>query len=209
MPENDQTQSSNLPGVLAGLSQYILGFAVYFAVGLAPFLGTVKVPGFEALLNLVPDNLRDTAIPISAFLMGIVGVLVQRYSDAKVTRHWQGRQFSIAWKLALAAVLALVCTYTFVVVPVESTAGGSPSTIYVQVGFYRPHDAKRDETCPPEIGDAQCLSRVTLARERIDSFWGDANVRLAALLLQTTYWAATSILAWLIGLLLLGRTQAK
>lgn len=206
--KNAHQQADNLPGLLPRLLHYILGFGVYFVVGLAPLLGTVKVPGFEALLNLIPDNLRDTAVPISAFLMGIVGVLVQRHADGNVSRRWLSRQFSLAWKLTLAAVIALVCTYTFVVVPVESTAGGgTPSTIYVQVGFYRPHDAVRNNTCPPNMGDAKCLSRITLDRERIDSFWGDTNVRLAALLLQSTYWAATGMLAWLIGLLVLMRPR--
>jgi len=194
----------HLPDNLREFVPYGLGFVVFFAVGMSPFLGTVEIPGFKALLTLMPENLRDTAIPISAFIMGLIGASIQHYAMSKPTQAWLKRQFSNAWKLALGSVASLIVIYTFVIVPFE-VVQPERGTIYVQVGFYRP----QNPLCPPDVSDATCLARVTIDRARIDGHWGDVNVRCAALTLQAAYWASTGFLVWLIGVLYMRRLSTR
>src|SRR5437016_3481091 len=74
--------------------RYLLGFGVSVAIGLAPYLGKVHVPLFSPLLDLIPESLQTTILPLSSALMGIVAVGVQWYGGERLTEQWLRRAFT-------------------------------------------------------------------------------------------------------------------
>lgn len=191
---------SNLPSP-PSLAQkwvrYLLGFGVSVAVGLAPYLGRVRIPLFSSLLSLIPENIQDTLLPLSAALMGIVAVLVQWYGSDKLTKTWLKRRFSLIVILAIVSFLLLTLVHVLAVVKVPYD-GGKKSVSFL-VGFSRPNNPP----CTAEISDADCIQRLTFNPVRIESFWGDRQIRLAKLSLILPYLTFTSLFGMLVGLLLL------
>jgi hypothetical protein len=191
---------NNLPGP-PSLAQkwvrYLIGFGVSVAVGLAPYLGRVRVPLFSSLLSLIPENIQDTVLPLSAALMGIVAVVIQWYGSDKITKRWLKRRFNFVGVMAIASFLLLILVHTLVVVKVPY-AGGKKSASFL-VGFSRPNTPP----CTAEVSDADCIQHLTFNPVRIESFWGDRQVRLAKLSLMLPYLAFTALFGMLIGLLLL------
>ena len=44
----------------------LLALAVTVPLSMAPLLGSLKIPGFEALLSLFPHSLQQTALPLAS-----------------------------------------------------------------------------------------------------------------------------------------------
>lgn len=185
------------PPLARKLIRYILGFGVSFAIGLAPYLGKLKVPGFTPLLSLMPANIQDTAIPLSAALMGIVAVVIQWYGGENVTRAWLRKGFKRTMVLALLSFLVLIVVHTLVVVRVEYQGGQESETFLV--GFIRPNKPP----CTAEVSDSNCIKLITFDVSTIESFWGDRQVRIAKLALILPYLLFMSSFGLLVGLLLL------
>jgi hypothetical protein len=184
------------------LVQYVVGFSVAFVVGLAPYLGAVEVPGFRALLTLFPISIRDTMIPASAALMGIVAVTVQWYGSDKADRKWLARSFTRTLVIALVSLVTLVVIHSFSVVRV-SLDGGKHAVSFV-VSFVRSSSCG----CSLQLSDADCIKNISLDEAAIDSCWGDKMVAINRILLILLYLAVTGSFVWLVGVLLL-RMQLK
>ncbi len=192
------------PPRLAGkLARSILGFGVSFAIGLAPYLGTVGVPGFKPLLSLIPNSIQGVAIPIAAAVMGLVAALVQWWGSDQPPVKWRKKWFKRAVFLFLIGTVVLTTLRIFVVVRVQFL-GGKDAENFV-VGFVRP----TKPPCTEDVSDAECIKLLTFDPSRIASFWGDRQVRLAELSLILTYVALTSSFGLLVGLLLLGQQAPK
>jgi hypothetical protein len=179
------------------LVRYIIGFGVGVAVGLAPYLGLLEVPGFKALLTLIPDEIQSRIIPLSASVMGIVAVVVQWYGWDKVTEEWLRKWF---FRTLIFLLLAL-CTFTaiqrFVVlkVPIE----GGDDYISFLVGFERrPHPG-----CPPDISTLECVKKHNADPAFIASLYGDLQLNIADLSLTFSYLSVTGLFGVFVGLLLL------
>lgn len=185
------------PRLARRLVRYILGFGVSFAIGLAPYLGKLNVPGFTPLLSLMPSTIQGTAIPLSAALMGIVAVAIQWYGGERVTPAWLRKGFKRALIMALLSFLLLTVVHTLVVVRVE-ILGGRDSVSFV-VGFVRPHKPP----CTAEVSDSTCIKLITFDVSEIEAFWGDSQVRVAKIALILSYLLATSSFGLIVGLLLL------
>lgn len=185
------------PRLARRLVRYILGFGVSFAIGLAPYLGKLKVPGFTPLLSLIPSTIQDTAIPLSAALMGIVAVVIQWYGGEKVTRAWLRNGFKRTLVLALLSLVVLIVVHTMVVVRVEYQGGQESETFLV--GFVRPNKPP----CTSDVSDSNCIKLITFDVSKIESFWGDRQVRIAKLALILPYLSFMSSFGLLVGLLLL------
>src|SRR5215472_17588796 len=84
-----------VPSLTARWMKLVLGFSVSVAVGLAPFMGKLKVPLFTPMLSIIPESVQGVAVPLSAASMGIVAVIVQWYGSERLEHSllnkWFGR----------------------------------------------------------------------------------------------------------------------
>ena len=182
--------------------RYVAGFGVGVAIGLAPFLGAVDVPGFVALLQLFPDELARALIPLSAFLMGVVAVAVQFYSGERIGVTKLRRRFLRTLILVLVGFLLLIVLYALFVrsVPIAT----KDLAIAFTVGW------QRIETCgcAPDIPDEQCLKELTAGPTGTPSCWGRQLIvtRLALIL---AYLLVTGGFGALVGLLMLTEARRK
>lgn len=189
---------SNLPTpVTRRFVRYTLGFGVSVAVGLAPYLGRLDIPLFSSLLKLIPESIQDTAIPLSAALMGVVAVVTEFYAGERLTRKAIRRAFLRMLIVTGVAFILLLTIHTLIVVKVPYLGGTKSATFLV--GFVRPHRPP----CPEEVSDAECIKRLTLNESEIESFWGDKQVRIARLSLVSAYLFLTGSFPVLVALLLL------
>jgi hypothetical protein len=179
------------------LVRYVLGFGVGISIGLAPYLGLLRVPLFAPLLNLIPDSIQNTIIPLSAAFMGTLAVAIQWYANENIVRSSFRRLFRITMWVVVASFILLLVLHTFVVVSVP-ILGGQDSITFV-VGFNRP----QKPPCTSEVSDSECIKRITLDPSAVASFWGDRQVRLASISLMFSYLAFTGSFGALIGLMLL------
>lgn len=168
------------------------------AVGLAPYLGKVRVPLFSSLLSLIPENVQDTVLPLSAAVMGIVAVLVQWHGTEKLSKQWFKTRFTWVVILAICSLTLLTVVHTLTVVNVPYN-GGKQSASFL-VGFSRPNVPP----CPSDVSDADCIRlHLTFNPARIESFWGDRQVRIAKLSLMFPYVIFTATFGMMVGLVLL------
>lgn len=179
------------------LVRYIVGFGVGVGVGLAPYLGLINVPGFKALLSLIPDTIQDTVIPLSAALMGTIAVVVQWYGGERLTRRRLAGWFARTLATAVASFILLTVIHSLVVCKVPLGNGESASFL---VGFTRPTNK---EPCTAEVSDAECIKLVTFDPAAIESHWGDGRIRVARLSLIFSYLLFTGSFGALVGLIVL------
>src|SRR2546423_1526716 len=184
------------------LVRYIIGFGVGVAVGLAPYLGLLDVPGFKALLTLIPDETQDRIIPLSASVMGVVAIVVQWYGWDKVTEEWLRKRFLRTLILLLLTLCAFIVIQRLVVlkVPIE----GGEDYLSILVGFERrPHPR-----CPLEISTLACVRGNSADPAFIASLYSDTQLNLADLSLTFSYLSVTGLFGVLVGLLML-KAQLK
>jgi len=85
--------NSEVPAITTRWTRLVLGFGVSVAIGLAPYLGLVKVPLFAPLLSLIPVSIQNVALPLSAASMGVVAVFIQWYGFQRYSKHWLNTSF--------------------------------------------------------------------------------------------------------------------
>lgn len=187
----------SMPPIVRKFVRYFISFSAGVSVGLAPYLGKWDAPGFSWLLNLLPQTVQHLAIPLSSAGMGLVAIVVQWLAEEKIPAWRARRRFLYAMTSALVLLFAFLTLRIFVVVDV-SVFGGRDYVPF-QVGFTRPLVSP----CEAQISDAECIKRLSFDPARIESFWGDRQVRIARLLLVLTYIAYVSAFGALIGLLVL------
>lgn len=182
--------------------RYVVGFGVGVAIGLAPFLGVLRVPGFEALVSLYPLELRATLIPLSAFLMGLVAVVVQFYAGESLSRRAIGRRFRRGLAVLLAGFVALIVLYSVFVVRVDYDGG--QRTAAVAIGW------SRLPSCGcGVVSDVDCLRELSLSSPAIESCWGGRQLQLVRLALTLSYLLVTGGFGALAGLLLLSERASR
>jgi hypothetical protein len=192
------------PPLATKWAKYVVGFGVSVAIGLAPYLGKLDVPLFTPLLNLIPPTVQDTAIPLSAALMGVVAVLIEWYGMSSLTIETVQKWFSrtVLWIIAGFILLTIIQTKVVARVPISS----GKQTASFLVGLRDPHT-------PPceKVGKAECIKLITMDPAKIESHWGDDNIASARLALVFSYLAFTSGFGFLVGMLVLrqGMTPKK
>ncbi len=181
-----------VPPFTAKWIRYLLGFSVSVSVGLAPYLGRVKVPLFTPLLSLIPLSLQDIAIPLASAAMGLIAVFVQ-WRKNRATPGWM---FGIVFGFAVTILLMFVAIEITAVAHIEVPAANS--RVSFVVGFLDPKE-------PPCVGLSKntCItSKLTLDEDRIDSYFGDTQTELAKFALVLTYVTFMSLFGLTVGLLI-------
>lgn len=176
---------------------YALSFGVSVAVGLAPLLGTVKVPLFEPLLGILPPSERATAIPFTATLMGMVAVSVQWFVQNRMQASRLSRGFRRTLAAAVLAVLMFFIVNVLVVARVPVAGGDTAILLH---GFGSAH-------CPECAGtsDIECLKLISFDLGSIERCWGSSGVRGARIALVLSYIATMVLFGALVGFLVLGK----
>jgi phosphate/sulfate permease len=176
----------------------ILGFGLAVGVGLAPFLG--KIPGVDALLNLLPRSSRGALIILSTFLMGFIAAVIQFYSAEFLTRRLIRRRFLIAGASLVTGFFLLFVFHSFFVteVPIKNAKETVPEILGAQRVQGEPCD------CPPKIPDKLCAQRLGIGNEAaIETCWDPGSILHRRLLLHSSYLIVMGSFGALIGLLLL------
>ena len=188
------------------LVRYTVGFTVGTAVGLAPFLGRVKVPLFSAMLELYPVQMQQNLIILSGFLLGIVAVAVQYYAFKASPTELLDRYFGLLLKLMLAVLLLLVVLYqtSVVSVPIEKQVSAIPPHVEAHrytllVGWFRANSGAC--RCPPEMTALDCVEQNSLDPRRVASCW--KYLPLFEVVLTLQYLVLLGGFGTLVGLLLL------
>jgi len=200
----------------ADFGRRIRWFGVWFLVGIAPFLGKVKVPGFSALIELYPSSLQDWLIPLSGIFMGMVAVTVEfvasNRTDDRVVTGWFTRNVLV---FAASFVLLLI-VYIFTVVHVgRSVARGQNQA----PGFINLAVITGSRTVPPQFPGSECKCAAgepaercvsdSLKPENIATCFGSDRIAFATLALVLLYLAVTGSFVAAIGLLLISQRSAN
>lgn len=189
--------------------RYVVGFGVGVAVGMAPFLGLLDVPLFAPLLSMFPASVRATAIPLSAFLMGLVAVGIQFASGERVSRRWLRWSFMVTFLALVVGLVVLLSLYTGNVLTVPNVEGADGRTLDVRlvVGGDRPDPPPPGCECPQTLGDVSCIQEIGF--ENAAACWGRRQVARAEQALTLAYLFLTGGFGALIGLLLLQEGSRK
>lgn len=173
----------------------LISFAVTVAIGLAPFLGTMGVPLFSPLLNLIPLQIRTEAITLSTMAMSLVAIAVQWKAKIRSNPKEMRKKFRVA---ITSTVFTFVCVFAisnFLVVRVHFLAG-SKSVTFLK-GFRRPSP----DPCAG-LSDEACIQRVLTFNEAdINSYWGDNQIAVSRFLFLSAYIAMLAQFGLLIGYL--------
>jgi hypothetical protein len=108
--------------------RYILSFVVTFGVGLTPLWGGKVIPGFHAILDVYPRELRDV-IPFASLIMSATAVGVQFFLGSAPRRL---KTFFIAtFAIFIGLVLATYVAYTAFVIRIQVPASQQVVTYLV------------------------------------------------------------------------------
>lgn len=187
-------------GVAGKWVRTLLSLSVGVAVGLAPYLGMTGVPMFRPLLDLIPLTLRDSTIPVSAALMGIIAAAVQWFGAERLSRRTLRIAFVLTLILAILGLFGFMWVHAQYVVNVRAD-GGRRAASFV-VGTVRLPTCG----CPPNVSDQQCINGLSWSEAAIAGCWGDAAIRQAQLKIQTLYLITTGTFGALVSLITLRGT---
>jgi hypothetical protein len=178
--------------------RHVLGFGVGVGLGLAPFLGKLKVPGFAALLEFFPSNLQGVAIPVSSFLMGCIATGVQFFSSERISKRSLSRIFVTTFAAMIVFLIAMIFWHFLYVVTIPFQ--GEKARISTVIG-----GAGRLSTCGCEqqASDKQCIRELSFLPGAVESCWGSSPVRINELILVLLYLATTACFGTLIGLIMI------
>jgi hypothetical protein len=181
------------------LVRYILGFGIGVSLGLAPYFGEANMALFKPM-RLIPDSLRDSVLPLSAALMGIIALIVQWYGSQRLSQEWFKRVFKRAALFAVTSLVAFIVIHAFLVTTVPILAGRD--SVSFAVGLSRPEG----KPCQG-LSDAECIKILSFDETAIASYWGDRQIQLSKLVLTLSYLSFTSSFGMLVGLIVLRRSS--
>jgi TIR domain len=191
------------PFALAGrYVRFVTGFSVGVGIGLAFYLGKINVPGFAALLEAIPFQLRDALVPLSTFLVGLIAVFVQFYAGEAMK---EGRIRSL-FAAGMATVVTGFILFTLLDALFVTRQKFGEQTVGVVTAATRLPGCE----CGPQskVNDKACIQQLSLAEDALASCWGGRSLQLRELSLSLTYLLLIGGFAWLVGLLLL-RDEAR
>jgi len=173
-----------LPRIARRYIWYIVSFGVSVGIGVAPFLGLKKVPGFQALLDLFPMQLQEILIPASMFLMGLVGVVVHFYAGQGIKMKVLNRFFLSGFAALLVTLLIFLRIYMAFVVRVESKAMGRTIAVLVGTSYDKNCDCYKRN-----LKRKECIKWLSFDDSLIEACWEENQIQ------QSGYWLAIPYLA--------------
>lgn len=171
----------------------LMGIGVSIPVALAPLLGRLNIPGFTPLLSLIPDEIQDVAIPMSAGAMSLVAASVEFRAISGLARDLLWKQARRSLMQASLCLAAFGIAYLLLVTRVGYA--GTESVAFV-TGFVHPNT-------PPCVNKSaeECIRYLTLSPPKITSHFGDEQIRLARILLGSLYVLFFAVFGNLVGIL--------
>jgi hypothetical protein len=198
--------SPSLPAPPAATRRWaaaLLALAVTVPLSMAPLLGSLKIPGFQALLSLFPHSLQQTALPLASVAMALVAVSVQFFSRDSFSGRKLTRAFTGLVSLLFVLLLVLAWRHNQSVVRIEVGQEGEHAAYVVAA------QRRADCPCPANSGDAHCIMRIGLDASRLPLCWPERDIRQNGFVLTLLYVMLMSGLGALVGLLVMVRTQRK
>lgn len=186
----------------------LLGFGVWFAIGLAPLLGTKKIPLFSALIDLYPASTRWWLIPVSGLFMGMIGVVVEFESARRRSRRAVTRAFRRALVVFALALVTLIVAYRLTVINVAVTQPDQSTERFAFVTGTLSVPADKAPTCDCAAGlpAQQCVKGGT-TDDAIEACFGPTRVAVTSIALALLYLIVTGSFAASVGLLLLSQRK--
>lgn len=181
----------------------LLALAVTVPLSMAPLLGSLKIPGFEALLSLFPHSLQQTALPLASVAMALVAVSVQFFSRESFSGRKLTRAFTVLVSVLFVLLLVLAWRHNQNVVRIEVGQDGGHAAYVVAA------QRRTDCPCPANSGDAHCIMRIGLDASRLPLCWPERDIRRNGFVLTLLYVLLMAGLGALVGLLVMVRTQRK
>lgn len=194
------------------LGEKVLGFGVWFAIGISPFLGNKDVPGFSSLLSMYPESMRAVVIPLASFLMGVMALVV----DFAAARGNFGEdalwlRFKRTVAISVGSLLLLAGVYFFTVVRIVKTVSPTADVTlaFVTGTLSVPHQYPGSK-CACLEGEAatNCLRTTVVTPENLDNCFGSARIAVATLVLTLLYLLLTGSFVAAVGLQILYQKQA-
>ena len=201
---------AKLTGTSKLFVQRMLQFFVAVAIGLAPFLGKLPVPGFTALLEMFPLQLQNGLLPLSSVLMGVIVVTTDfLLSDRPLNRK---RARSILFSLVAVAgvgLVGLLAVHTRAVAQIPFDGGTRTATFVV--GF--PPREYAGDICPTKClgrSASDCIkSQLALTPEVITTCFGEEKVSFASLVYSLLYLSVMGALAAMVSVGILASRKKR
>ncbi len=194
------------------LVRRILGFGVWVAIGLAPFLGAFRVRPFVSLLELYPYSSRLQVLALSGFLMGVIALVIENVGTGRLTRKSLTRSFRNALITLTVSFLFFVVFYQFLVIKVEGQPSPPPAPpvtqAFVTGGLTVP---AHSPDCKCRVGQEakQCIEKISLSETNVRTCFGPMRVTFASLFLLLLYLTLTGSFAASVGIFVLRQKMEK
>ena len=179
--------------------RYVLGFGVWVAIGLAPFLGVVEVPLFKSLLSLYPTSLH-WIIPVSGLLMGAIGMAVEHAAGKRTAARTLDRRFRWSLGIFMGSLVLLILLYPLLVTRVPYHGDQIASFV---TGPSLPDTSPSACGCEPGGSRAGCIQDISFDPVKIETCFGSGQVLVSGQILVILYFLLTGSLAACGGLLVL------
>jgi hypothetical protein len=204
------------PSIFANaLARRIMGFGVWLAVGLAPFLGKIRVPGFTAVIEMYPATLQRWLIPLSGLFMGMMAVTIEFASERGVGKATLTRWFTRAAAIFGVSLIVMIALYLFTVTTIDQNVRLPDDTLgHVTHAFVTGKTAVSDPApsrcgCEPGLDAEQCLKEISLESSKIKACFGGGTIQFATLSLALVYLVVTGAFVAAVGLLMLEQRRRR
>lgn len=200
MPVTQETPIGLPTALSRRLLSVLLGFGVAVALSAAPFLGAKRIPGFEPLVSLFPEEQRTILVVFSSFFIGLVALAIQFYAGERIARQSLLKGFGSILLIVAACGLVLLVLYLQFVRKVYNPHAGAYEV--ETIGWSRAAFCE----CPPTYSDAECIEGIAF---RLESCWSESSITQVKLALFFTYLIAIEGFAVLAGLLVLQQDKIQ
>lgn len=186
------------PPVAWKFLQYLLAFVISIGVGTAPLWGGGKIPGYQSILDVFPQDLQDV-IPWASILMSMTAVGVQFASRDLLGRRRIKRAFWTAFFALIVLVFASYAVYKKFVIRIDIPGAGTKVAYLVgSTPLPSCECAKRG------LEIRECIGReISVNPDDVAACFPREQISTRASILSGLYMLVMLVLAMLIGLLVL------
>lgn len=200
------------PPLSQTLVRRILGFGVWVALGLAPFLGAFRIKYFTSLLELYPYSSRLFVLALSGFLMGVIALVIENAGAGRLTRKSLAKSFRNALITLVVSFLLFLVFYPLLVTRVEYQSAPPPApseTRAFVTGSLSVPAHSSDCKCLEGQEAGRCIEDISFNENNLKTCFGPARVTLASLFLHLLYLVLTGSFAASVGIFVLRQKMEK